>query len=442
MPLQKSVLHFVRLEGTDLRQRHSPFHTWIQERRDLQVFPFARSLQSRVGSSVRVLAEDGTRLEPDFINFASQDYLGLAQDPRISAAGKAAIDTYGVHSAGSPVLMGRHQAYRNLEEKLCSVLQRERCILYPTGWAAGFGVVTGLVRQADTIVMDAFAHNCLQVGARSATTNVTLFPHNNLARLEQALASARNKNPTNGLFVILESLYSMDADSPDLARVQALAREYRAITILDMAHDFGAVGERGLGLLDTVTPDDHPDIIMGSFSKTFASNGGFVATDAVVHDYLMCHSHPYVFSNALSPVQADVVLACADIVFSDEGTRLRRQLMECIMALRTAMNRKGHTLLGSPSPIVPVLIGEEATARVTGRLMQEMGLLANLVEYPAVPYGMARFRFQVMPTHTLHAIEQAADVLTSSLNDAQIMVQNLLHRTEEAAPDRTEVDLA
>lgn len=352
-----------------------------------------------------------------------------------------AIAGFGVHSAGSPVLLGRHQAYRALEAQLCCVLNRERCILYPTGWAAGFGVVTGLVRPGDTVVMDAYAHNCLQVGARSATSSVLLFPHNDMQRLEQTLANARRKNARNGLFIVIESLYSMDADGPDLQQVHQLAKEYGAITILDMAHDFGATGERGLGLLETVPDDQRPDVIMGSFSKTFASNGGFVAASASVHDYLMCNSHPYVFSNALSPMQASVVLQCMDIAFSGEGNHLRHLLMKCILNLRVAMESRGNTVLGDASPIVPVEIGDEATARVTGRLMQERGVLANLVEYPAVPFGKARFRFQVMPTHAPEAIERAADIMTAAHAEAKDLVKELLGRPQDEQQERVEAAL-
>jgi 7-keto-8-aminopelargonate synthetase-like enzyme len=320
--------------------------------------------------------------------------------------------------------MGRSKPMLDLADMLCAVSGRERCVLYPTGWAAGYGVFSGLVRRRDTILIDQLAHNCLQAGVQ-ASQNVHRFQHNDADEVERLLRQVRADSADKGVFLILESLYSMDADSPNLSRILTLAREYNAIIILDVAHDFGAMGERGLGLLEQIEYEVEPDVIMGSFSKTFASNGGFVLCSPTIYEYLCYYSPSHLFSNALSPVQASVVLKAAEIVFSDEGQVLRERLMDNVLSLRRAMTAKGFQVGGQPSPIVPVFVGDEMLARFTSGFLTELGLLANLVEFPAVARGMARFRFQVMPGHSAETAETAANIMSAAVQKARGHIANL-----------------
>lgn len=418
LALTKSLLHFVKLEGRDVQERSLPFHEWIQERRQYGVWPYAKVLMDQVGHVVDV-ADEFCGSRGMRINFGSQDYLGLAQHPALKDAVRTVLDEFGVHSAGSPVLCGRTRILVELEDKFRRLLGREECLIYPTGWAAGFGVLAGLVRGDDVIVMDALSHNCLQEGARHATTNVRKFAHNSLNELETLLREERGRRADTGIFVVVESLYSMDSDSPNLGAVVRLAREWDAIVIADVAHDLGALGQEGRGLLETVTGDEEPDVIMGSFSKTFAANGGFVACSRAVRDYLAYYSPPHIFSNAISPLQTAVVSRAFDLVFSSEGQRLRGELRANMVALRAAMLDRGVTVAGTPSPIVPVFVGNEKVARLTAKQLLANGLLANLVEFPAVPRGKARFRFQVMANHEPSAIQQAAEIMARSKAQAE-----------------------
>ncbi len=305
--LEKSLLHFVSLRGTEVDERSSPYSDWCQRRWRCGVFPYGRVMASKADAAVDVLlphranGSDGPSLSR-VLNFGSQDYLGLGQSPRVEAAAIEAIRRYGVHSAGSPAFIGRTLPLTDIEKLIAHILGKETALIFPTGWAAGYGVIAGLVRSNDVIVMDALAHSCLQEGAVRATPNLTKFQHNNLDDLESQLIAARTTNRENGLFVIVESLYSMDADGPSVRRVVEIAHAHRAIVILDVAHDFGSMGDSGLGALEGLRPEEYPDVIMGSFSKTFAANGGFVACSAVTKDYLYYYSSPHLFSNALAPV--------------------------------------------------------------------------------------------------------------------------------------------
>ena len=411
--LTGSVLHFASQSGARLETRTEPFWTWIRHRRTHEVWPFFRVLGGGVSHRVEIADEFGKPLG-SCINFGSQDYLGLAQAESLRDAVRESLPRFGVHSAGSPALCGRTRPLLQLERRIADLLHREACLIYPTGWAAGFGVVGGLVRREDTIIIDALAHNCLQEGARHATAKVTKFPHNNLRKLRLLLQEARQASLTQGIFVIIESLYSMDSDSPNLGEAIALAREFEAILILDVAHDLGAIGSRGLGLLETIDLGTGPDLIMGSFSKTFAANGGFVACSQSVRTYLGCYSAPLGFSNAISPLQTAVVNRAFEIVFSPVGQMLREQLWRNILTLRGAMEQRGLILGGTPSPICPVFVGDEPLARLTAKHLVRGGLLANLVEFPAVAKGKARFRFQVMATHTAEEIESAALIMTEA----------------------------
>lgn len=419
----KSVFDYVLPRGVGLEGRCAPYHDYADERRDAGTWWVGRVLMSQASHTVTMADEFGQNPQP-CINFGSQDYLALSQHPQVKEAAKRAVDEWGIHSAGSPALIGRTDALLRLEWNLRSLLSKEACTIYPTGWAAGFGVITGLVRQNDSVIMDTFSHNCLHEGAKHATKNILKFTHNDLNHLEYLLQEERGKRPRNGLFIIMESLYSMDSDSPNLSEAIKLVRKYNGILILDVAHDFGAMGESGLGLLETVSLVDGPDIIMGSFSKTFASNGGFIASSQKVKDYLALHSSPLTFSNAFSPIQTCIVSQCFDIIFSDEGAALRRQLSTNITLMRTLMAEGGMEVGGTPSPIVPVFVGDERIARLTYKHLASNLLLANLVEFPGVPKGKARFRFQMMSSHTASNIRDAAGIMVECREKAMAEWQN------------------
>ena len=334
--LTGSCLDFVPQEGITVEARTEDWARWLQQRRNANVWSYSRVMSSSPKSTT-IVANERNQGAKHYTNFGSQDYLSLSGHPRIKEAANAAVAEYGVHSAGSAILAGRTNVMLSLEQKLSELLNKPACIIYPTGWAAGFGVIAGLAREQDLIVIDHLAHNCLVEGSRHTRAQLSYFGHNDVDELRQILASERERHPTKGIFLVLESLYSMDSDSPDLKECIELARQFGAMTILDVAHDLGAMGHSGRGLLDSVSNEFWPDMIMGSFSKTFASNGGFVAASSSVVDYLRCYSPSFTFSNALSPVQTRIVLECIELIYSAEGQVMREKLFANILRLRDGM---------------------------------------------------------------------------------------------------------
>ena len=308
-----------------------------------------------------------------------------------------------------------------LERRIAEFLHMEDAILFPTGWAAGYGVIKGLVRSADHIVMDMLSHTCLQEGANAATRNIYQFRHLDMEHCRRWLATIRAKDTQNGIMVITEGLFSMDSDTPDLVAMQALCNEFNATLMVDVAHDLGALGTTGRGHIGMQNMLGKVDLVMGSFSKTFASNGGFVACKSrAVKEYLRFYSPPATFSNAMSPAQAAIVMKAFEIVDSEEGRLLREDLMTNITYLRNKLRNAGMDYYGDPSAIVAVKVGTEGLARLVSRRLPELGLLANLVEYPAVAKGAARFRMQVMAKHTDQNITDAVARLSEAFAEANI----------------------
>lgn len=418
--LQGSSFDYLTRPGTDLAAKAQAFHAWAQTRVSHGVFPYAKRLGGRPGATAELTMLDGQRQAG--LNFSSQEYLSLARHPTVCAAAQAAMERYGVHSAGSTALAGNVEETTALEAELGELLRMPEVLLFPTGWAAGFGAIKGLVRETDHVIIDQLAHNCLHEGARAATRNVHLHRHLDVSHVERLLKRVRQRDPRNGILVVTEGCFSMDADSPDIARLQALARAHGALLMVDVAHDLGSLGAGGGGQLELQGLLGQVDLVMGSFSKTFASNGGFVAShDPAIKAYLRFYAAPNTFSNALSPVQVAIIRACVGIVRSAEGAERRGRLMRAILALRGALTEQGITVLGHPSPIVPVMLGHDALARVASREMGQAGLLANLVEYPAVSLNSARLRMQVMADHTPALCHTAARIVTDSLQRARLL---------------------
>lgn len=408
---------FIDPAGAHLTERTRPLGEWVGQRTALSTWPYARALESSPATMARLKSQNDSTVEG--YNFGSQDYLGLSQHPSVSEAAISAIKEYGPHAAASPMLQGNTALSRRLEREIGELVNADHVLLFPTGWAAGFGAIVGLVRQSDYVVIDTLAHACLMQGARAATRNISLYRHNDVNDVRKKLRRIRARDAENAILVITEGLFSMDSDSPDICAMQEACNEFNAVLMVDVAHDLGAQGPGGTGQIGAQNMLGKVDLVMGSFSKTFSTNGGFVAThDLSVKQYLGIYGGSHTYSNAISPVQCGVALEALRIVRSAEGEQLRRRAMSNILRLRDGFAAHGIGSLGSPSSVVPVTVGDEKLAKWTSLFLERNGLLANLVEFPAVARGRARFRFQVMASHTPEQIDAAIGIFRKSLYEA------------------------
>jgi 7-keto-8-aminopelargonate synthetase-like enzyme len=417
----KHMGSFAYPKGAHLLERTKALEEWIGKRTALGTWPYSRSLMTAPLSTTTLATPNQPSVQG--INFGSQDYLGLSSHPKIHAAVVEALTQYGPHAASSPMLQGNTSLSKKLERSLSDFLQTENILLFPTGWSAGFGAIAGLVRPNDHIVIDQLAHACLMQGTRAATNKHWLFKHNDIESVRKRLRNIRAKDTENSILVVTEGIFSMDSDCPDIFSLQGVCREYDAVLMVDVAHDLGASGPGGTGRIGIQNMLGEVDLVMGSFSKTFSSNGGFLAThSSSVKHFLSIYGGPHIFSNALSPIQAAVVDKALEIVRSEEGDQLREAAMTNILRLRHAFEERGIECLGEPSNVVPVTVGDEVVAKWTSMFLEKNGLLSNLVEFPAVERGKARFRFQVMATHTHEQVDHAVEVFSYSLTQAKQMI--------------------
>lgn len=416
------VSNYAHPSGPDLLARTEPFFEWQDARRRAGLWPYSRSLDAAPRPACAVRTETGTGATG--LNFLSQDYLSLSTHPRVVEAAHHALREHGLHSAGSAMLGGNTAASLALEQALAQAVGMPHVALFSTGWGAGFATITALVRPDDHVVMDNLAHACLQSGATAATRNVVRFRHLDNESVRRHLRGIRSRDAHNAILVVTEGLFSMDSDVPAIEELQAICREWGATLLVDAAHDFGVLGPRGTGSVGAQGLIGKVDLLMGAFSKTFGSNGGFLATHSpAVRQFVRVFGGPHIFSNALSPLQASVVTEALGIVRSAEGDALRTRLFENIGVLRGELERRGVQALGVPSPVVPVVIGAAPVARVAARMIFERGVFVNLVEYPAVPIRGSRFRMQVMAGHSPEQARAAAAVVAEAIHEARAVVE-------------------
>jgi len=398
-PYEGSVLNFMSFSGKTLSDRYAGLNHWAMLRAEQNLWPYGKT-------------HDLSRP----LNFGTQDYLGFSHNHLLVDQVKDFIDeNHIIHSAGSPTLTGRTRWTDEVEENLARILKQQTCLMYPSGWMACFGAVAGLTNGKDTLVIDALSHNCLQVAAKFSSQNVYKFNHNDMQHLNEVLEKCRQLDDRNGLFVVTESLFSMNSDAPDLRRIMELIHKYEAILIIDTAHDLGVIGETGLGLLESVDIQYEKNLIIcGAFSKAFGTNGGFVAGPVEIRKQLTVMSPSYIFSTGASPIQCYVASKSIELVFSEDGAERRSRLKHLVNYTVKRFREYGFTVNGIPTQIVPVLIGNERIARMIFKNLSEEGLLVNLVEFPAVPKGKAIFRFQLMATHAEEEIDRAIDIMKTA----------------------------
>lgn len=404
-PYNGLLTDYIDATNTNLIDRWRPLADWLTHRASVGLDSYCKANAARIGRQAAALDRSGNALSG--VNFASQDYLSLSSHPAILDAAQSAAGSFGVHSAGSTALMGLTTLTLGLESRMARFLQLTDATVFPTGWGAGYGAIRTLVRPGDHVLLDLLAHACLHEAAEASTPNVHRFPHLSTDGVARRLKRVRAEDPSAGILVVTEGMFSMDSDTPDIAALQDLCRTYGATLFVDVAHDLGAIGPGGTGALGEQGLLGEVDVVMGSFSKTFASNGGFVATNnTALKLALRFACGPQTFTNAISPVQAATVLCALDIVDGPEGENRRAALMRNAVRLRNGLEAAGFEVLGRAGPIVPVKVGANRAARLMTRGALASGAMVNLIEYPAVAKHACRWRLQVMADHTDDDIDQ------------------------------------
>jgi 8-amino-7-oxononanoate synthase len=338
------------------------------------------------------------------IMLGSNNYLGLTHHPKVLEAAGRALQRYGSGCTGSRFLNGSLDLHEQLEAALAEFLGKEACIVFSTGYGANLGMISGLVDRRDTVFLDKLDHACIVDGARLAAGETERFNHGDLDGLNRLLErNTRGK----GTLIVVDGVYSMEGDIADIPELVKVARRHGAALAVDDAHALGVLGPRGEGTGAHFGLQHEIDIIAGTFSKSLASVGGFVAGEEQVIHYLKHKSRPFIFTASLPPSNTAGVLAALQVV-QDEPER-RDRLWDNARRLQQGFLSLGFDIGPTETPIVPVLIGPLDTTFVFWRKLYDAGVFTNPVVPPAVPPSQCRLRTSVMATHTPDQIDFALD---------------------------------
>ena len=365
------------------------------------------------GRSLRraILTPDGGQGERlrvdgrDLLNFTSNNYLGLAADPRVTAAAAAAAREYGASVSASRLLCGSTPLHDRLERRLAALKGGEAALLYSSGYLANLGVLTALARPGDAIFSDALNHASIIDGCRLSGADTRVYRHRDADHLAELIAASS----ASRRLIVSETVFSMDGDVAPLPALAAIARRHDAVLVLDEAHATGVLGPGGEGAIARDGLDPDGIVIVGTLSKALGSAGGFVVAGAAVVDYLVNRSRPFIFNTALPPASVGAALAALDVVAAEPERRAR--LAALARRLREGLTAAGHPPSASETPIVPLLLGDAEAALAAERRLREAGVLARAIRPPTVPEGTARIRFNLMATHDEAAIDRALAAL-------------------------------
>ncbi|HXY19320.1 MAG TPA: pyridoxal phosphate-dependent aminotransferase family protein [Gemmatimonadales bacterium] len=338
------------------------------------------------------------------VMMGSNNYLGLTHHPKVLEAARQALERYGSGCTGSRFLNGTLDLHEILEAKLAQFVGKEAALVLSTGYQANLGLVSGLVGRGEIVYLDKLDHASIVDGAKLSFGDVVRFNHGDLAALERLLA--RDNRP-KGAMIIVDGIYSMEGDIADLPRLAQLAHRYGAALAVDDAHSVGVLGATGAGTAEHFGIVDDVDLIVGTFSKSLASIGGFIAGQEYVIHYLKHHARPLIFSAALPPSNTAGVLAALEILQSEPERRA--QLWANTKLLADGLRSLGYDLGPSETPIIPVLVGELENTFLFWRKLFDVGVFTNPVVPPAVPPSQCRLRTSLMATHTADQIQFALD---------------------------------
>lgn len=364
---------------------------------DAGIYPYFRVIESDQDTEVLI---NGKKV----LMFGSNSYLGLTNHPKIKEAAKKAIDKYGTGCAGSRFLNGTLDIHIELEERLARLMNKDGAICYSTGFQVNLGVVSALTGRNDYLLLDELDHASIIEGSRLSFSKILKFEHNNMKSLE---AKLRLCEPDKIKLIVVDGIFSMEGDIINLPEVVRLAEKYNASIMVDDAHAIGVIGKNGAGTASHFGLTDKVDLTMGTFSKSLASLGGFIAADKEIINYLKHNSRSLIFSASMTPSSAATVLAALDIMES-EPERISHLWDLTDYALR-AFKNLGFDTGKSESPIIPLFIRNDITALQMTKLLLEDGVFVNPVVSPGVPKEDSLIRFSLMATHTFEQLDIAIE---------------------------------
>jgi 8-amino-7-oxononanoate synthase len=338
------------------------------------------------------------------IMLGSNNYLGLTNHPKVKEAAVEAIRKYGTGCAGSRFLNGTLDIHEELERRLARFMRKEAALAFSTGFQTNLGTISALVGKDDLVAIDKLDHASIIDGCRLSFGEVKKFRHNDSADLDRVFSQGNNR----GKLVVVDGVFSMEGDIADLPGIVGTAKAHGARVMVDDAHGIGVLGANGRGASEHFGLEDEVDIIMGTYSKSLASIGGFIVADRDVIEYVKHHARPLIFSASPPPSSVAAVIAALDII--EQEPERRERLWENTRKMQKGFKGMGYDIGVSETPVVPVVVSEDMTAFImTGRL-QEEGIFVNPVVSPGTPPGRALIRTSYMATHTSDQLDQVLEV--------------------------------
>lgn len=373
----------------DLFQKCYDF-TRADEVKALGLYPYFRAIEQNEGPVVTI---GGKKV----IMAGSNNYLGLTADPRVKEAAIKALEKYGTGCSGSRYLTGTIDLHNELEYRLAKFFNKEACLLYSTGYQTAQGIIPTLVQRGEYVISDRDNHACIVAGnlmARGATAEVVRYKHNDMDDLERVISKLPKEA---GKLIVSDGVFSTGGEIVDLPRLVSIAKEYNARLLIDDAHAVGVIGKGGRGTASEFNLEKEVDMTMGTFSKTFASLGGFVVGEERVINYLKHHSPALIFSASPTPASVAAALAALDIL-EQEPWRVDK-LIRNATKVRTELTKAGFNVIEGRTAIVPVIVGDDALALKMGKMLFDEGVFVNVFIPPGVPHGRQMMRTSYMATH-------------------------------------------
>jgi 8-amino-7-oxononanoate synthase len=378
--------------------------------REKGIYPYFRPIESAQDTEVFI---DRKRV----LMFGSNSYLGLTNHPRIKEASIRAIEKYGTGCAGSRFLNGTLDIHMELENRLASFVGKDAALVFSTGFQSNLGALSCITGRNDYLILDEYDHASIIDGTRLSFSKVIKYAHNDMEDLQRRLRAL----PADAIKVIVvDGIFSMEGDIAKLPEICALADTYQASVVVDDAHSIGVIGAKGSGTASHFDVTEKVDIITGTFSKSLASLGGFIAADNETIEYLKHHARSLIFSASMTPASAASVLAALDII-ETEPEHMERLWSNTHYAKRL-LTEAGFDIGESESPIIPIYIRNNELTFVITNILQSEGVFVNPVISPAVPENSSLIRFSLMATHTFDQIDEAVEKLSKTFHATGVLV--------------------